>query len=202
MGSEPAPARPRNAGDAHVAVLLAAGGSTRLGRPKQLLTREDEPLVRRVARLMLETAPRELVVVLGAHAGNVAAALRGLPHRAVFNEAWPEGLGGSLRRAAEVVAAPRVLIAVCDQPALGADHLHALLAAAPCAATSHGGRPGVPAVVDAELWARAASLSGDRGLAPLLAARPDLAMLSVPALEHDLDTPEQCAEARARGWID
>lgn len=186
----------------HAAVLLAAGGSTRLGRPKQLLTRDGEPLVRRAARLLLETMPRELVVVFGAQRDEIAKALQGMPHRAVANEAWAEGLSGSLRCAAAAVQASRVLIAGCDQPALQSAHLRRLLDAGGCAATRHGDRPGVPAVVDAALWAKAATLQGDRGLGALLAQRDDVLRLSLPELEHDIDTPEQLAVARARGWID
>ena len=63
MDAEPARVGTR----AHVAVLLAAGGSTRLGQPKQLLTRDGEPLVRRMARLLSHTSPRRLYVIVGAH---------------------------------------------------------------------------------------------------------------------------------------
>ena len=198
MGSETPPR-----GDAsHVAVLLAAGASTRLGTPKQLLTRDGEPLVRRTARLLLETSPRELVIVLGAQHAEVGAALHGLPHRSVVNDAWREGMASSLRCAAALVTAERVLIAVCDQPALEAAHLHALLAAGGCAATLHGDRPGVPAVLDAALWASAGTLQGDRGFAGLLGRRTGVVSLPQPALDLDIDTPQDLAAARSRGWID
>lgn len=186
----------------HVAVLLAAGGSTRLGRPKQLLTRDGEPLVLRAARLLLETAPRELVIVLGAHRDAVAAALQGVPHRAVLNQAWRDGLAGSLRCAAAAIDAPRVLIAVCDQPTLRADHLRELLAARQCAATLHDGRPGVPAVVDAVRWSCARTLAGDRGLGPMLATCEHLAGYQFPDLRFDIDTADDVETARREGWLD
>ncbi len=186
----------------HVAVLLAAGASTRLGTPKQLLTRMGETLVRRAARMLHSTAPRELVVVLGAHRVLVEDALATAPVRIVVNDDWEEGIASSLRCAAAAIGANRVLIALCDQPALSAEHLHALLACDGCAATSYDGRPGVPAVVDAALWTHAATLRGDRGFAALLAQRNDVVRLAAPALFVDIDTPAQLAEARAHGLVD
>lgn len=186
----------------HVAVLLAAGASARLGTPKQLLTRSGETLVRRTARMLHSTAPRELVVVLGAHRERVADALATAPVRMVVNDAWAEGIASTLRCAAAAIAAPRVLIALCDQPALTAEHLHALLACGGCAATSYDGRPGVPAVVDAALWAHAATLRGDRGFGALLALRDDVVLVAAPELHVDIDTPEQLAAARAHGLLD
>lgn len=130
----------------HVAVLLAAGGSTRLGQAKQMLTRDGEALVRRAARLLLATAPRELVVVLGARHEEVGAALAGLPHRAVLNPDWRRGIASSLQAAAAALAGAGdspVLVALCDQPALEATHLERLLALAGprCAATLHDAPP-------------------------------------------------------------
>ena len=50
----------------HAVVVLAAGGSTRLGQPKQLLTQQGETLVHGVVRLSLELAPSQVLVVVGA----------------------------------------------------------------------------------------------------------------------------------------
>jgi molybdenum cofactor cytidylyltransferase len=189
-------------GTEHVAVLLAAGGSTRLGQPKQLLTRDGEALVRRVARLLLATAPRELVVVLGAHRDDISAALHGIAHRAIVNDQWQQGLASSVRLAATHVRAARVLICVCDQPALDAHHLSALLATPGCAATLHGNRPGVPAIADERLWLRATELSGDRGLGAFFAQRDDCTRFDFPELHADIDTAAHLETARSQGWID
>ena len=116
-------------------------------------------------------------------------------------EAGTPNIAGFVGLAA-AIGANRVLIALCDQPALSAEHLHALLACDGCAATSYDGRPGVPAVVDAALWTHAATLRGDRGFAALLAQRNDVVRLAAPALFVDIDTPAQLAEARAHGLVD
>lgn len=193
----------------HVAVLLAAGASTRLGQPKQLLTRHGEPLVRAMARLLLATQPRELIVVLGAQAGDVAAALGELPHLAVINPDFADGLSTSLQCAAEALRrshAP-VLVAACDQPALSTANLEALLrearkAPAQCAATVHGDHLGIPAVVAGYVFQQSQALHGDRGLGGWLSATEGVARIDAPDLAFDIDTPGQLAEARARGWID
>src|SRR5688572_9052814 len=129
MGADK-PAEPHaTTAHAHVAVLLAAGASTRLGQPKQLLTRRGEPLVRIVARLLAGTTPRQLLVVLGAHAREISAAIGDVPHRTVVNADFADGLASSLHCAAAALRDMHaaVLVAACDQPALDAAHLAALL---------------------------------------------------------------------------
>lgn len=200
-----------SAAPGHVAVVLAAGGSRRLGRPKQLLARDGETLVHRAARLALETSPRRLLVVVGAHRDRVAAALSDLGCEIVPNPAWEQGLAASLRAAAVALAGNggAVLVAGCDQPALKAAHLQALLAGAAgaasgCAATRHGDAPGIPAVVPQKLLSEARSLASDRGLGPRLRALPrgDIALLDAPELALDIDTEDDLRAAIARGWLD
>ena len=196
---------------AHVAVVLAAGGSRRLGRPKQLLTRDGETLVHRAARLAHETSPQRLLVIVGAHRDEVAAALSGLACEVVFNPAWERGLAGSLHAAAVALAGDEgaVLIAGCDQPALTHAHLQALLdgaaaASSRCAATLHDGLPGIPAAVPRMLLSQAPTLDGDRGLGAQLRAlsREAVFALDAPELGFDLDTEDDVHAAIARGWLD
>jgi len=196
---------------AHVAIVLAAGGSRRLGRAKQLLTRDGETLVRRAVRLAAATRPLRLLLVTGAHAGRVRDAVAGLEVETVFNEGWDEGLASSLRVAASALAASDApcLILGCDQPALDQDHLQRLLqgaASAParCSATSHGNAPGIPAVVTATLLKEAWNLDGDRGLRASLRHLPAEAihLLEAPELRFDLDTAADVEKAIIDGLLD
>lgn len=196
-------------GDEHTAVLLAAGASTRLGQPKQLLTRHGVPLVRVMALALAATRPRRLVVVLGAHADEIDAAIGDVAHDAVINPDFADGLSTSLRCAARVLAAlqNRVLIAACDQPALQARHLEMLLEAsaaslARCAATMHGSRLGVPAVMPDRLFQRSHALVGDRGFGTLLSGMKNVAQLDFAELTLDIDTQIDVEHARASGWLD
>lgn len=194
----------------HVAVVLAAGGSTRLGRPKQLLTRDGETLVHGAARLALASGAARVRVIVGAHADDVVAAVRDLPVECLVNPRWNEGLAGSVRVAVDALAAHdhATLLLTCDQPALDLAHLQALLAAARAApsgsaATRFGDRVGVPAVVAPAALRAARTVQGDRGLRDVLnATGAGVITCDAPDLGVDIDTPEDVAEAVSRGWLD
>ncbi|MGO1001053.1 NTP transferase domain-containing protein [Lysobacter sp. CA196] len=196
---------------AHVAVVLAAGASRRLGQPKQGLRRDGETLLHRAARLATTTAAQRVLVVLGAQSGAMAASIADLAVECIDNELWEEGLASSLRAAARALAdfdGP-MLVLGCDQPALEAGQLQALLdgaaaAASGCAATAHGDALGIPAVIAAAIWREAGQLSGDRGFGAALKRLPieTVWRLRAPELEHDLDTPADLIAAMTRGWID
>nr|WP_298154340.1 nucleotidyltransferase family protein [uncultured Pseudoxanthomonas sp.] len=194
----------------HAAVVLAAGGSTRLGRPKQLLARDGETLVHRAARLALASGAARVLVIVGAQADEVVAAVRDLPVECLCNARWREGLAGSLRTAVDALAAHAgaTLLLTCDQPALEVAHLQALLAAAReapsgSAATRFGDRVGVPAVVAPTVLRAARAVQGDRGLRDALnAAGAGVIARDAPHLGVDIDTLEDVAEAVSRGWLD
>jgi len=198
----------------HVAVVLAAGGSRRLGgRPKQLILRDGETLVQRALRLARDTAPRRLLLVVGARATQIAAGARAADVQVVLNRDWREGLASSVRVARDVLArdhagATGCLLLACDQPALELPHLQALLQAAAlsasgCAGTVHGARIGIPAVVSISRLL-AAQPQGDAGLRELLnaLAPSQVGKVHAPELALDLDTPPDLADAARRGWID
>ena len=88
----------------HVAVVLAAGGSRRLGQPKQLLKRDGETLVHRAVRLALETKPQRVLLVVGGHAQAMRDAVADLDVEVVMNTGWEEGLASSVRVAAAALA--------------------------------------------------------------------------------------------------
>nr|WP_298134589.1 nucleotidyltransferase family protein [uncultured Pseudoxanthomonas sp.] len=194
----------------HAAVVLAAGGSTRLGRPKQLLTREGETLVHRAARLALASGASRVLVVVGAQADDIARAVSDLPVECVVNTQWCAGLAGSVRVAAEALAmhAEATLLLTCDQPALEVVHLLELLeasrrASSGCAATRLGDRIGIPAVVAAAMLRAALAVQGDRGLRDVLNAEDaDVIACEAPDLAHDIDVPDDIAAAIAKGWLD
>jgi len=195
----------------HVALVLGAGGSTRLGQPKQLLTRDGEILVHRAVRLAIETGAAQVFVVVGAHADAVSDAVGNLACEVIANPQWSEGLSSSLRQAAPRVAAAAlpVLILGCDQPALDAAHLDELLRcarAAPsrCAATAYGADPGIPAVVLHTWFDATHPLRGDRGFrAQLHALGEALGRVVAPeTLALDIDDRSDLEHARALQLID
>ena len=181
----------------HAALLLAAGESRRLGTPKQLLSFGGEPLVQRAARALLATQPSALYVVVGARADEVFTVVAGLGALRIDCEDWACGLSASLR--AGIAALPgnveAALIALCDQPAMNAGHLNALLDAfrsrpERAVASAYAGVLGVPAVLPRAWFEDVAKLSGDSGARELLRSpgRPVLAVAG-PALAYDIDEP-------------
>jgi CTP:molybdopterin cytidylyltransferase MocA len=174
--------------------------SRRLGRPKQLVRRGGEPLVRRAVRVAEALGPTWIGVVVGAGATRVAAALRGSGAEVVHAARWREGLSASL--AAGVRRAPRrarrLLVMTVDQWRVGGGDLARLLAAPGRrpAAAAYAGRLGVPAVFPRRLWPALLQLRGDRGARELLERGPATAV-PMTAAATDLDTPAELAALRA-----
>jgi molybdenum cofactor cytidylyltransferase len=98
-------------------VLLAAGPSTRLGQPKQLVKTGGESLVRRSARLALGLQPESVIVVCGCEAERVQAELHDLPVDVVVNRDWDRGMGASINCGVRSMpeGASGILLMVCDQ---------------------------------------------------------------------------------------
>lgn len=184
-------------------ILLAAGGSSRLGRPKQLIEIDNEPLVRRQARLLLALQPACVVVVTGAEADAVGAALSDLPVTLVHNPVWADGMGRSLacgiRAMPERVRATLVLL--CDQWRIVLPDLEALVAVwgqnptlAVTAQWEDGTGP--PAILPRALFQRLAGLRGNVGARQVLKRLPeDVRRLSLPHAAFDLDSA-----ADVRDW--
>ena len=179
------------------AIVLAAGASSRLGRPKQLEPFGGSTLLRHAVDTATNVADH-VVVVTGA--ADVADAVPADPRVALtHNPDWSAGMGTSLR--AGVAALPPdvagTLVLTCDMPHVAADHLAALLAAATDhpAAADHAGRPGVPAAFPATWLPRLAALPPDAGAAKLLRSSADVTLIEVPTF--DVDTPADAARLRS-----
>lgn len=189
-------------------VVLAAGRSTRMGRPKQLIEIDGLPLVAHAVRAALSSNMDEVVVVTGAEYERVVAAVRSVaPHcRIVENRDYASGLSTSVR--AGIRSAPAdsdaVAILLGDEPAVEADVIDAVVDAfgkssAPAGRAlyrdGHGGRkPGHPVLIRRVLWGLVADLTGDEGARRLLASAENVLDVPVDALAPaDLDTPEDLA---------
>lgn len=175
------------------AVVLAAGGSARLGEPKQLVTLAGETLLERTVRTAREAGCSPVVVVLGAAAEQIVAACDLSDAVVVVNEFWAEGMGASVRLGvAEVQGADGVVLMTCDQPAVTAGHLRALMASGEVAGSAYAGRVGVPAYFPAAEFAGLLELRGDSGARELLRG---VAGVDLPGGEVDVDTVEDLARA-------
>ena len=187
----------RHAGVKIGAVILAAGSSSRLGQPKQLLQHEGRTLVRGTAEAALAAGCDPVAVVVGAECEKVAAALRDLAVLIVPNEDWQRGLGTSIRAGvARLGESDALLLLVCDQPKVDAGLLRQLIArqqqtGQPMVATSYAGTHGVPALFARSCFEQLLSLGEESGAKTLLLARPaEVATVEFPAAALDIDTPE------------
>ena len=188
----------------HAIVLLAAGESRRLGVPKQLLTIDGEPLVRRAARAALATCPAQALIVVGARADDVYAAVADLALTRVACAEWEQGLSASIQAGVRAVdpELAAALFVLADQPALDADHLRALIACwrtrvDRAVASAYGGVIGVPAVLPREWFGELSTLRGDQGARELLRARGrGIATVPAPGLALDIDSPADLARLR------
>jgi molybdenum cofactor cytidylyltransferase len=191
------------------AVILAAGASTRLGRPKQLLEIEGRPLVARAAEAALAAGASPVVVVLGANSELIRPALQGLDIGLVLNQDWAEGMASSVRAGLHALGQitlrlDAVLLTVCDQPAFDADSVRRLLAALQgssrgIAAARYAGRHAVPAIFRRKHFFSLARLKGDQGARALLQEKAeDVVAVELPDLALDLDTPDDLDRWRDR----
>lgn len=185
-------------------ILLAAGGASRYGRPKQLARLDGQTLLRRAARLAAAVAPGRTVVVLGARAATLRRELQGLPVQPVHNRRWREGLATSL--AAGVRALPRGaragLVLLADQAALMPEDLEGLIAAwrrhpRSITAAQAGDWRGPPVILPRRCFGRLLRLRGDAGARSLL-QDPAETVLTVPMpnAATDIDVPADLRRLR------
>ncbi len=181
-------------------IILAAGASSRMGRPKQLLDWGGIPLVRAVALEVRATGIDDIVVVTGAAQHEVVAALAGLSLRVVENPGYAEGQSSSLRVgvAALEVTTNAVLIVLGDQPFVTAQIMTHILSVyqtsgAMIIAPRYRGVRGNPVLFDRAVFAELLKVSGDQGARSILAAQPE--RITYVDFEDerpliDIDTPE------------
>jgi len=182
------------------AIVLAAGGSERMGQPKQLLPIRDRPMVRHVTEVVAAAGLAQVVVVTGAHAEAVATALADLPVDIVVNESWAEGMSSSMRAGLRLLR-PEIqaaLLVLGDQPALTTDLLQLLVAryratGAPIVAPFYQGQRGNPVLFDRALFSELLAVKGDQGGRLLIARygeQVERVEVDDPAVIMDIDSPQ------------
>lgn len=187
------------------AVLLAAGPSTRLGQPKQLVRVSGESLVRRTARLLLGLGPASLTVVTGHEAARIETELDGLELRRVYNRDWAQGMGSSINAGVRslVGGADGVLVTVCDQWRVEQDDLLRLTAcwssdiSRICVANWKEGDAfvsGPPVIFPRKLIPELKSMQEHRGARQLIDRYMDIVeYVEMENAAFDLDRPEDLA---------
>jgi CTP:molybdopterin cytidylyltransferase MocA len=181
------------------AIVLAAGASQRLGRPKQLVRWRGDTLIGHAVSNAQALCARRVVVVVGAHRAAIEQALAAQAPALVVNAQWTEGLASSLR--AGVAALPSdcagVLLLTCDQPLVPRTALDTLVqrwSARPdvVVASAYAGTAGIPAVLPARTFAALRQLSGDTGARAVIRAE-GMQVETVPVPEAAFDVDDEQA---------
>lgn len=180
-------------------VLLAAGGGTRLGGPKALVRLGGRTLAERGAAMLRDGGADPVVVVTGAvPVADLAT---------VDNPDWESGMGSSLAAGLQALGTrTAAVIALADQPFVGAEAVRRLIAAhragAAVAVAAYNGKPRNPVLIAREHWpAVIEAARGDTGARAFLRANPGLVTLvecGDTGSPDDIDTPEDLARALTR----
>jgi molybdenum cofactor cytidylyltransferase len=183
-------------------LILAAGASTRMGEPKQLLKWKESTLIRTVAEQALSLGRGPVALVLGAVVEQVELALHDLPVETILNADWNRGMGTSVRKGIEVLMGKHrdlsgVMILVCDQPRISSEKYESLLATfegspEKIAAASYAGGVGVPAIFPKWIFSELLLLPDDAGARKIIVrhAPSSVVTIEIPEASLDIDTPE------------
>ena len=181
-------------------VLLAAGGSRRLGYPKQLVRDPVRPMILGAVDAAESVTPGRVLVVLGAHSLRLRALLaRNCRNLSIVNNTnWQDGIASSLIVGVNAVpaAARSVLVLLTDQPGVGAGSLRRLVEVwqrqpGRAVAAGYEGRLGVPAILPRRVWRQVRELQGDVGAKAVLGdAGSNTMVLTMPEAAFDVDTSE------------
>jgi molybdenum cofactor cytidylyltransferase len=191
------------------AVILAAGGSSRLGQPKQLLSLRSKTLVRVVIDAARDAGCSPVVVVIRDNDQNIHGELAHTDVIEVRNANWQRGIGSSIRSGVQALSdhAPDVeaaFLLVCDQPAVNARLIEGMMAThlatkKDIVASSYADTVGVPALFDRSLFEELLSLGDEAGAKPIiLRNRERVAQFDFPEGAIDIDTWEDWQKLNER----
>jgi molybdenum cofactor cytidylyltransferase len=188
-------------------LVLAAGASSRMGKPKQLLPVLDETLLGRVLNESLKSDLDKVVLVLGHQAEEIQAAIEeSLEHPkllVIVNRRYEEGISSSVRAGLSVIEGSHshVMVILADMPHIDANLINILLrqyrtSGLPIGAVKIKNRRSHPVIFSRKMYPELHRLKGDRGARDLFQRCRDKVILVEPEGvydDRDIDTPEDYA---------
>lgn len=181
------------------AVILAAGPSRRMGRPKLSLTYRGEPLIRRAVMAAAEAGCDEIIAVIGAHEGDYIPLLAGTPARVVRNPSYEMGMGTSIQIGIEALPedVQAAVIMLADQAFVDAGIIRRLIetyrtAGVRIVTCEYGGVRGAPTLFDRALFLELLLLQADQGARAVVQTYPrHVATIEIPPeAAKDIDSPD------------
>ena len=189
-------------------MILAAGASTRMGRPKQLMMYRGKSLLRHTVDIALSSCCRPILVVLGAQAHGLRPQVNSLPVQTIENEHWSTGMGSSIQIGLKAILKinpdlEAVVILLCDQPLISPRLILRLIAsyrqtAKPIVACEYDKTVGAPALFDHRLFTELMQLTGQTGAKQVLQQHKlEMATIPFPEGAIDVDTPSDYERLQA-----
>ena len=181
-------------------ILLAAGESRRMGKPKQLLAYKGNSLIRHALTMAIISNCDPIIVVLGANSDRIFPELRNLPVQITHNALWQQGMGASIATGIKAlqeikVDLDAVIVALADQPLITAQVYNRLVERyrsnqVKAVASNYSGTIGVPALFDRTLLPELLKMNQKGGAKQLLNQYSDRTVnLELPEAAIDIDTP-------------
>ncbi len=182
-------------------IILAAGSSSRLGQSKQLIKVGDKTLLEKTTHAAIDSGAHPIIVVLGNEASAHNVIIETLPVTVVINEKWSNGMGSSLKAGLQRLLEDHpnteaVIVTVCDQPYLTADHLKKLIIAytntsSEIVASHYNNTKGVPALFSKSLFQKLFELEDEEGARKIIRQYGgSSALVPFEKGEIDIDTPD------------
>ncbi len=189
-------------------VILAAGASTRLGKSKQLLKINDEPIICKVATIAVKLKDKfklsQPIVIVGKDAPKVERILAFSDVLTIYNEQWKDGMGSSVATAAKKLKSDStaILLMTCDQVLITYEALVTLiqcwhLSPEKIIASFYNKTLGIPVIFPAKYFPELCLLGADKGAKGLLKKyKDDVVPFDCPLATQDLDTKDDEAKVR------
>ncbi len=180
-------------------IVLAAGESSRMQQPKQVLPWGESTLLGHAIEIAMNSMANEVYVVLGANAATIQEQIDLSQIKCIVNKDWNKGLGSSIAHAVQYLAKSDkqydgLLFMLCDQPLIDTDYLNWMISTFTdgvknIVATAYKQRNGVPVLYHKKYLPLLSTLDGDSGAKEIIAKnREDVIALSAEGKEIDLDT--------------
>ena len=179
-------------------IILAAGSSSRLGKPKQNLIYDGQTLLQKAIETAISSVCRQVIVVLGANVDVIRPTIESKPVNIIYNADWEEGMASSIRLGiTELQKIPEidsVLLMLCDQPFVETALLDQIIQTKSkngIVACAYNDTCGPPVLFDQKYFDELLLLKGQEGAKKLLLKYPDdIATILFPPGSIDIDTME------------